>query len=167
MWPNLLSSKEREEVIHYCLECYGVPAEAWQNYDLFKRKEGLWLAPLGTKDKWLELYQEGEDNPPEGHGLRVLSGKNFPYKITASFYQTFSKVISKRLVSLTEEQAVALIHRKEIKGLGRENLVFGYYIGIYENRFVGILLLGKEGWTSQVPKSFSSQISLNLKFSDE
>lgn len=163
MWPSLLNTEEREQILHYCFECYGVSKGSWQNYDLFKRKEGLWIAPIGTKDKWLDVYQDGERLPPEGIGLRVLSGKSFPYKITASFYQVFKEQITKRLIELSEEQSLALIHRKEIKNLTCEELVFGYYIGVYKNRFIGILLLGKEGWISQVPKSFSSQISLSLK----
>lgn len=167
MWPNLISSEEREKVILYCLECYGVEAKAWSNFDLYKRKEGLWLTPKGFKESWSCLHEDGEGHPPEGFGLRVLSGKGFPYKITAAFYQAFKEHITKRLIVLTEKQALATIHRKQIDDLDQGELDYGYYIGIYEGRYMGIILLGREGWTSQVPKSFSSQMSKSLELSNK
>jgi hypothetical protein len=164
MLPKFLNTEECEEIYHYCHECYGLEPQHWSEYVLLKKKEGLWIVPKNYFIKW-QSVAVGPDVNPEGQGLRVLSGKSFPYKITYGFYQVFSSQISKRLIEVSENQARTLLKRGVLEGIDKKGLNFGYYIATYQGRFIGIMLLGKEGWVSQVPKSFSSQLSKDLEIS--
>lgn len=164
MFPNLLSPEEREDIIKYCKECYGVELHAWDSFDLFKRKEGIWLTPRGHLEMWQTVASENV--LPDGFGLRILSGKGFPYKVTGEFFKVFCKEITKRKITLSEDQALAVVRRKDIVGLETTVGPLGYYLGLFEDKFVGVMLLSKEGWVSQVPKSLTCQLSKSLELRD-
>ncbi len=166
MWPSLLSTEECEKIIHYCKECYGVDPSVWHNYSLLKKKEGVWVVPHDHLKLWHQV-QGSPDSFPEGLGLRLFSGKKFPYKITYAFFQLFSSHINKRVIEVSEAQALSLLKRSEVEDLDCEGLNYGYYIGVFKGRLIGIMLLGKEGWVSQVPKSLSGQLRKDLEISNK
>ena len=161
---SLLSAPEREEVIDYCFSRYGVQKDCWTDYDLIKKKEGLWLIPKYKHSSELldYLLEHGENS-----GLRVLSGKRFPYKVTSQFYQVFHKEVTKGTLSVTEEQGLKLLKRKTLEDQEFEPLAKGYYCCLFKEKFFGIALKATEGLVSQVPKSLTAQLAKDLKLSDE
>lgn len=159
MSPKLLSNEDRHEVITYAETRYGVNPSVWKNLDLIKRKEGVWLIPKG-------VWSEEEDHLWESTGLRVLSGKSFPYKITMSFVQTFFPEIMKNKIEVTELEALTFLRRMNIDSEGHKDfqgLTKGYYIFCFEGKPLGIALKTDRELVSQVPKSFAAQLGKNLK----
>ena len=164
---SLLEGPERESVLEYCLSRYGVSFEAWAELELIKRAEGIWILS-STQDRSnndLGLKKFLWENS-ESQGLRVLSGKKFPYKVTSQFFQKFHKEITKGTIELTEEDALKLLRRSTLE-TGVEELGKGYYFCLFQERFIGIALKMEEGLVSQVPKSLTGQLAKNLKLSDK
>lgn len=162
MSPKLLKDKEREDIIGYCLSRYGVDSSTFENLDLIRRKEGIWLMPRGS-------FDEEQAGVWESTGLRILSGSEYPFKITMGFIQAFNKNIKKGKLELSESEAIDLLHRKSLSVEDSpllEELPKGYYIFTYGGKSLGIALKTKGELVSQVPKSFSSQLKKDLKLSN-
>ncbi|MCF8058307.1 MAG: hypothetical protein K9K67_03365 [Bacteriovoracaceae bacterium] len=159
MLPNLLNDNEFQLIQNYCFDRYGIEKEVWIYYSLYKRKEGLWLVNKGIENQ-IDLSQA------ESFGLRILSGKNYPYKITRSFVQVFLKHMSKGLIEVTSAQAESLLKRETIQIEAGPNFQKGYYVCLYQEKFVAIALRTQDAFVSQVPKSLTGQLSNNLKFSE-
>lgn len=163
---SLLKDDQLREVQDYCLHRYGVVLEAWDPFDLIKRKEGLWLlakpTPDTTKANTPQLHSFLK-NEAEGRGLRILSGKSFPYKVTSAFYQAFFKHITKGIIEGTHEEALSLLKRQTVIKDKYRDINKGYYFFVFEGLFIGIALQTQEGLVSQVPKSLTGQLSKNLE----
>lgn len=163
---SLLKDDQLREVQDYCLHRYGVALEAWDHFDLIKRKEGLWLLAkpkLQTKTANAPQLHSFLKKEAEGRGLRILSGKSFPYKVTSAFYQAFFKHITKGVIEGTEQEALSLLKRQTIATDKYRELNKGYYFFLFKGRFIGIALQTQEGLVSQVPKSLTGQLSKNLE----
>lgn len=134
---------------------------------MIKRSEGIWLlSKTEVKDEAAQELADFLWDNSESQGLRILSGKRFPYKVTASFFQVFSRNIKKGTIDLSERESLDILKRKTVEE-GYEDLPPGYYFCLFESRFIGVALKMKEGLVSQVPKSLTGQLSKNLKLSNE
>ncbi len=156
MLPSLLNNSDYQMIIDYCHGRYGIPIDCWKSFDLYKRKEGLWLV-----NKDLSKHIPLEET--EGFGLRVFSGKSFPYKITHHFVQVFLKHIDKGFVEVSEKEGDLLLKRSSFDIPSEANAPKGYYICLYKKKFIGIALKTEGSFISQVPKSLTNQLRLDLK----
>jgi len=162
MLPRLLNLIEKSEVVSYCLMNYGVPEHAWKSWDLVKRKEALWLFPKG-------FYEEFSGEYVEVQGLRVFSGKKYPYKVTFAFASMFEKFITEGVVELDKELARCLLFRKDFCPVDNElrSLKRRYFFFSYQGKLLGIFLKGEDLIFSQVPKKFSAQLPRSLELGNE
>jgi NOL1/NOP2/fmu family ribosome biogenesis protein len=164
---SLLKGPERESVLEYCLSRYGVSFGAWDGLELIKRTEGIWILSCSEDESNQDLgLKKFLWENSESQGLRVLSGKRFPYKVTNQFFQIFHQEILKGKIELTEKEALTLLRRNTLE-TGYEELGKGYYFCLFQERFIGIALKMEEGLVSQVPKSLTGQLSKNLELSDK
>lgn len=159
MLPRLLNKNEVEEILNYCLYRYEVSPFVFENYKFLKRKEGVWLHPkdITSGDINCEIF--------ETSGLRILSGKEFPYKITMGFVRLFFKKMNKGVVEVDKEVALSLLQRNCLNVEGHslfEKLAKGYYVFCIQGKPLGIFLKTKKEIISQVPKSFSTQLKRKL-----
>lgn len=162
MLPRLLNPIEKSEVTSYCFKNYGVPEQSWHCWDLVKRKEALWLFPK-------DFYEEFSGENIEVQGLRVFSGKEYPYKVTFAFASIFESMISKGVIELDEALARCLLFRKDFCPMEKElrTLPKRYYFFSYHRKLLGIFLKAEDLIISQVPKKFTAQLPRNLELGDE
>lgn len=162
MSPKLLKDNKRVEILEYCEARYGVRSDAFLGWDFVQRKEGIWLHPKGEfKEEFSEVW--------ESSGLRVLSGKSFPFKMTMGFVHLFFKEIKKGIVEVDEKAAVILLKRGSLdveEYPAFKELTKGYYVFIFEGKPLGIALKTERELVSQVPKSFAAQLKKELKLSN-
>ncbi|MCR9203672.1 MAG: hypothetical protein NXH75_03780 [Halobacteriovoraceae bacterium] len=162
MSPRLLKDKEREEIVGYCLSRYGVESLDFEDLDFLRRKEGIWLIPIGS-------FKENQADVWESSGLRILSGSEYPFKITMGFIQAFNQKIKKGKLEVGEGVAIDLLQRKSLSVdhfPEFQELPKGYYIFTFKGKSLGIALKTTRELVSQVPKSFSSQLKRDLKLSN-
>ena len=163
MLVNLLSVDEYQDLKDYCLHRYGVPLEAWANYLLVKTKDALWL----INNSMFDFYKDGSIQY-ESAGLRCFSGSQFPYKITNGFYSVFREKITKRCLSVEQEDARELLKGGAIDMVERYDLPYdGYVLLFIGDTFFGIGLKKGDHLISQIPKSFRSQLGKNLEIRNE
>lgn len=156
---KVLEGLEREAIIDYCLSRYGVTAETWDGLTFVKRKEGIWLHGRGFLPSLMEI------NGLESSGLRILSGRSFPYKVTLAFGLFLGEAIQRGRIEVTKEQALSLIRRESLPETGFESLKKGYYFFYHQGKCLGVALKMEKGLVSQVPKSFTAQMPKSLEVS--
>ncbi len=152
---SLLKEEDRAQLIHYLFDRYGITEAFWGSWDFIKRKEGLWLFPRGS-------YELGHQGAEESAGLRLFSGTEFPYKVTHQFGLFCQGVIKKGTIDADHESAVKLLKREVDLDFVTQETRPGYYLIQFEGKFVGVALLSRGKWTSQVPKSLKAQLPQNL-----
>lgn len=159
---RLLNGSEREEIINYCDRLYGVCADDWDGITLMKSSESIWAIP----DVVHEFLQINCLDAAETSGMRIFSGKKFPYKITDAFIGRFFKVIKKGTLCLSGSELKKILFEKEIVLESEKDLQNGYVILKYDGIFIGVGLKRGLVITSQVPKKLTNQLSPKLEFSD-
>ncbi len=159
---DLLSLNERTEVIDYCSKRYGLAATHWEKYELRKSSDAIWAMPVE-----LRLFVEGHSSGAwETAGMRIFSGRKFPYKITSSFSSLFGHFLTKGLLIVSGDQAKQLIFEKQIEIQDEGEIEDGYLVLRYGALFLGVGL--KRGFKieSQIPKKLVNQLSSKLELSD-
>ncbi len=158
-FEKILNEQESLELINYCLDRYGVPVSFWTNFLFLKRKEGLWVIPNQYRSFIEELF---EMNSYDTAGLRLFSGKNFPYKVTHQFPLFVGSFIQKGKIHVSKEFALKLLFREPLEKDFSEETHPGYYFVYYKDQYIGIALLSRGQWVSQVPKSLTAQLPKSL-----
>jgi len=160
---NLLNATERQEIVDYCQDRYAVDPVLWEDLVLKKSSEAVWAFPVEL-NKFLLAHALEE---AETSGLRILSGKSFPYKITDSFLALFRSAISKGIIELKGDQVGGLLFDKSIELEGEHPSIEGYVILKYRGYFLGVGLKRGSKIESQIPKKLTNQLSSKLEFRDK
>ncbi len=164
MLVNLLNEADKKEVIDYCHRRYALEPHVWRDKHLVKTKDALWV----INSEMLDFAQSSKVEF-ESLGLRCFSGGEFPYKITDGFYKLFQNKIKKGRLLIQDEGWV----RSLLKGESlthkewAEDPFDGYVLLFYGQLFFGIGLKKGDHLTSQIPKSFRSQLGKNLEIRNE
>lgn len=159
MWQKLarlLDQREREELIQYCQSRYGVRPDFWESYAFIKRKEGVWVLANNCWEQTERLLDCGE---VDTIGLRLFSGREFPYKPTHQFPLFLKEELVQGRISIDHDQAKALLKREALAQDFSKETHPGYYMAYYKDQYIGIALLSRGQWVSQVPKSLCAQLS--------
>ena len=162
MLVNLLNEADKLEVISYCSRLYGIKEGAWQDRELVKTKDALWLI---SND--ILSFLEDTEIEFESLGIRCFSGAEFPYKVTDGLYKVFKENILKRKLRVEKDEALKLLKGEEIILNKSLELPFdGYVFLIYGDTYFGIALKKGDQLISQIPKSFRSQLAKDLEIRD-
>ena len=162
MLVNLLNEADKSEVISYCSRLYGIDVKAWDNRELVKTKDALWLISSDILE-----FTNSTDIEFESLGMRCFSGASFPYKVTDGLYKVFKGSIQKRKLPVLKEQALKLLKGEEIElDKGEEYPFDGYVFLFYGETYFGIALKKGDLLISQIPKSFRSQLAKDLEIRD-
>ena len=115
-----------------------------------------------TRDFWMmpkELLQfSAQDSFIEKRGLRAFNGDKNPPKPTTVFIQRFSRMFTKNVIDLTQEQFELILDKKPIPHLGRD-LDKGFVILKRHSFALGCGFVRGEDIESQVPVRMLHTIS--------
>jgi len=160
---SLLEKSERDQIIDYCFKRYGLDPLVWEGLVLKKSSEAIWAVPSQLDAFVIKFSTDG----CETAGLRIFSGKRFPYKITDSFLSFFSDSISNGVLLLNAQQTKSLLFEKSIESDFFKSLEDGYTVLKYRDLFLGVGLLRGSKLDSQIPKKITNQLSSKLELSDK
>jgi len=148
-WPRLASQDEREFVLGYLRERFGIPTPLFDDYLFFRTRKGWWL--LGTTPH----LEHASGLKVEVVGLRAFSMVGRFIKPSTRFIQLFGRAATRSKVNISEEELGLLLQGK---ALNRElNLSKGYVIlELGRQAIVGLGLWDGRMLHSQLPKSFSN-----------
>jgi len=132
---------EREEILRFFSEIYGIPEEIFRGYELVSRGKNVWMVSSEHLEKIFEMK-------PEFIGTMILRKGKF-WKPTTSFVTLFGHLASKNFVELSKEEAEEFLRGGSVRR--RENLSYPHVIVKYRGRAIGCGYLGKERIVSEVP----------------
>ncbi len=107
-FPAEISSEEREHILNYLENRFGIPTKVFDEYTIFKGATHYWLFP---KTEHLFLLKKLS---PETVGLLFLRKIKDFLKPTSTFLQRFGKYATKNIIELSEEQLKTLQKNKKI-----------------------------------------------------
>ncbi|RLA92791.1 MAG: hypothetical protein DRG83_21950 [Deltaproteobacteria bacterium] len=139
-------------MLDYFYDRFGVPAEIFEDFEIFERNKGIWLIRYS---RWLAVL---ERLPVESAGLMILRRLTRGVKPTTIALQLFGKWINKNVVFLTEDELFNLIQKKSVKISSEKSREAsrGYVAVMVEEYVVGCAFYKDRQLLSQLPKSFST-----------
>ncbi|MCS7279762.1 MAG: hypothetical protein NZ530_06900 [Thermodesulfobacteriaceae bacterium] len=108
-FPKRVSEEEREEVLSYLEERFGIEKFHWRSYEILKGSLNYWLFP---KNPYLELLANLQ---VQTVGLLFLRRVSKYLKPTSAFLQRFGYLANKNIVELTSEEIKILKEKQKIK----------------------------------------------------
>jgi hypothetical protein len=107
-FPQEVSPEERQQILFYLEERFGIKKEVFEAYQFFKGATHYWLFPKTEKLFLLKKLS------PESVGLLFLRKIKDYLKPTSTFLQRFGKYATKNIVQLNENQLKSLQENKKI-----------------------------------------------------
>lgn len=108
-FPKKVSEEEREEVLSYLEERFGIEKFHLEAYEILKGSLNYWLFP---KNPYLELLTNLQ---VQTVGLLFLRKVSKYLKPTSAFLQRFGYLANKNIVELTSEEIKILKEKQKIK----------------------------------------------------
>lgn len=142
-WPELLKEPDRNQLLGFLRDRFGIPQSAFADHHLFRRGSTVWL--LSKDDRLGNLTSLRV----ESVGLPLLRWKKTHLKPTTVALQLFGAHADRNTVSLAREQLKELVERKEIKGYF--SISPGYVIIVTEAMIIGCGLYVPGRLISQFP----------------
>ena len=109
-WPKWVKSPERNQLLGFLQERFGIPQSIFTNQHLLKRGATVWLL---TRDERLSGLASLS---VETVGVPILRWVGERLKPTSAALQLFGKYVTKNIVSLEPIQLAELIGKREIRG---------------------------------------------------
>ena len=154
MFDRLDSSEvvDREEVLGFWREKFGVPAEAFEGFDLYVKGESkVWIADADA--------EFGVHADHETVGLPFLRiGDEHP-KPTGDALQRFGGHVTENVVEVTEEQARTFVAGDTVE-METHEVDLGYVAVSFDGRVLGCGLYFPGELRSQVPKGRRCELVL-------
>jgi len=145
--PRPLKKTERQEIVAWWANRFGVPREIFEPYDFFSTgKRTIWAlrrsekAPGGLKELKYEAL-----------GMVIMRKGKLGWKPTTNAIQVFGRHAKKNVVELNEAQMRAFVAGEAIKE-AFPDLEEGYVITCYKGVPLGCGLYKRGVLRSQVPK---------------
>ncbi len=135
-----LDSDRRTLILDYCYERFGITEIVFENYSWY----------IGSKNRIYIGPKEIERLKPESIGLCIFRLDKTP-KPTTNFIQLFGKEITKNIISLDREQAVAFCGGSDLEVVNDAEP--GFVSINYKNISLGCGHWDGEILKNQIPKS--------------
>ncbi len=108
-FPTELSQEEREEILNFLEDRFGIERTLFENYLFLKGTTNYWMFPK------TEHLPNLKKLIPEVVGLLFLRKVSKYLKPTSAFLQRFGKYATKNVVTLNEAQLLALKEKMPLK----------------------------------------------------
>ena len=108
-FPQKASEKEREEILKYLEDRFGIEPFYFEKYEILRGVSNFWLFP---KTPYLEKLK---DLQVQTVGLLFLRQVSKYLKPTSAFLQRFGYLAKKNIVSLSEEVISTLKERNKVE----------------------------------------------------
>lgn len=145
--PRPLRGADRQEILAWWAERFGVPEEVFEPYDFFATGKGtIWAlrrserAPGGIKGLRYEAL-----------GMVIMRRRKLGWKPTTNAIQVFGRYAKKNVVELNEAQMRAFVAGEAVRG-PFPGIEEGYVIVRYRGVPLGCGLYRRGMLISQVPK---------------
>ena len=109
-WPEWVESSERNQLLGFLRERFGIPLSVFANHHLLRRGPTIWLL---TRDEHLPALASLR---VESVGVPLLRWVKKRLKPTSAALQVLGIYATKNVVSLEPMQLEELVEKKEIKG---------------------------------------------------
>jgi NOL1/NOP2/fmu family ribosome biogenesis protein len=141
--PIFVTKAERDEILSYYRERFGIPDEVFTGFSFLKEGKMIWVV---SESKGLEEIFDRLKIMSAGVPLLRLLER---WKPTTVGLQVFGGLATKNVVTLDDETLNIFLKDETI----RKNfpVEFGYVIVKWKNGVLGCGLYGKEGLKSQIP----------------
>lgn len=143
-WPELVRGVDRNYLLGFLRDRFGIPQSAFANHHLFRRGPTVWLL---SKDDRLENLTSLR---VESVGLPLLRWKRTHLKPTTAALQLFGPQADRNTVNLARKQLKELVVNKEIKV--QFSISPGYVIIVTETITIGCGLYVPGRLISQFPR---------------
>jgi hypothetical protein len=108
-FPQKVSEKEREEVLKYLEDRFGIENFYFEKYEILRGVSNFWLFP---KTSYLEKLK---DLQVQTVGLLFLREVSKYLKPTSAFLQRFGYLAKKNIITLPEEVILILKERNKVE----------------------------------------------------
>jgi hypothetical protein len=108
-FPQKVSEKEREEVLRYLEDRFGIENFYFEKYEILKGVSNFWLFP---KTSYLEKLKNLQ---VQTVGLLFLREVSKYLKPTSAFLQRFGYLAKKNIITLPEEVILMLKERNKVE----------------------------------------------------
>ena len=108
-FPQKVSGKEREEVLKYLEDRFGIENFYFEKYEILRGVSNFWLFP---KTSYLEKLK---DLQVQTVGLLFLREVSKYLKPTSAFLQRFGYLAKKNIITLPEEVILILKERNKVE----------------------------------------------------
>jgi|UniRef100_A0A7V5N1W6 hypothetical protein len=108
-FPQKVSEKEREEVLKYLEDRFGIENFYFEKYEILRGVSNFWLFP---KTSYLEKLK---DLQVQTVGLLFLREVSKYLKPTSAFLQRFGYLAKKNIITLPEEVILMLKERNKVE----------------------------------------------------
>ena len=142
-WPELVKGDDRNHVLGFLHDRFGIPQSVFANYHLFRRGPTVWL--VSKDDRLVDLASL----QVKSVGLPLLRWKKTHLKPTTASLQRLGPYADKNIVRLRREQLQDLVEKKEING--EFGVSPGYVIIATETIIIGCGLCVPGRLISQFP----------------
>ena len=155
-WPKCLSRPERDPLLAFLQERFGIPRTLFNRYDLYKRGTTVWLLNKDPRLRDLAALKV------ESVGFLLLRWVQSRLKPTSAALQLFGNHLNKNIVRLTPEQLRDLVERTELEGDFAASP--GYVATVTDSLVIGCALYVPGRLISQFPRHmFTSQMWQHMK----
>ena len=150
--PIFVSKAERDEILSYYSERFGIPDEVFIGFSFLKEGKMIWVV---SESKGLENILARLKIKSAGIPLLRLLER---WKPTTVGLQLFGGLATKNVVSLDDET----LERFSKDGAVRKDFSaeYGYVIVKWKNGILGCGLYGRDGLKSQIPMGGWQQVKL-------
>ena len=149
-WPELLKDPERDHLLGFFRQRFGISRAVFSNYYLYRRSRIVWVFSKDDRLRDLASLQV------ESVGMPLLRWVGTHLKPTSVALQLFGLHADRNIVSLPSEQLRDLVERKEIKNEFASSP--GYVIVSSNSVIIGCALYLPGRLISQFPRyMFTSQ----------
>jgi len=151
-WPELSNGSEREQLLGYLEDRFGIGKDVFKEYLFFKKRNSWWIL------KYSNLIMNFSTLKVHMLGIRAFQLVSNYIKPTTRFIQMFGHLAKKAFIEI-DHRTLNILFEKGRLEFQMDDITNGYIILMLNRRPIGLGLYINGRIISQLPKGF---ISLNM-----